>query len=148
MRIARKAFTLMEVMITLVVIGVIAGLAIPAYFTTVEQGRSNEARVNLTIIRMGEKVFASNNFGNYWLPGNNLTVNGAAAASPPPYTNGGGVNSTLNTDLTTQFYDITSITGNNAANPKTLLVTLTRNNVQGGNGATCTIDQNGTINGC
>ena len=133
----KEGFTLTEILIVLVILGVIAGLALPAYFNTVEQGRSNESRVNLSIVLMGEKVYATNSPGNnYWLPGANPPLNGA-----------GSVNQTLNVDISTQYFDIVSITGNNAVNPKTLLVTVRRNNLFGGDGVTTrTIDQNGTLN--
>ena len=126
----KYGFTLIEVLAVVVIVGVLAGLAIPSYFNTVEEARANEARVNLQIIRAGQKVFALNDANkNYWNPGTNPAV--------------ATINSTLNVDITTQFYDVTSITADNAATPKTFTATATRNATQGGNGRTITINEDG-----
>lgn len=127
-----KGFALLEVVIMIAVLGVLAGLAIPTYQGTMEQARRNEADVNLQIVRTGEKIYALNNADNYWDP-----------ADPPSIAT---VNSTLNIDISTQFYDLTHINANNSDNPKTLSIRFTRNTTNGGNGtSTRTIDQNGTI---
>lgn len=128
----KDGFTLVEVLVMVVIIGVLAGLAVPSYFSTVEEARSNEAKTNLQIIRAGEKVFALNDANkNYWV----------TAASPVTV---GAINTALSVDITTQFYNITSI-ANVGGNTKTFLATATRNDVQRG-GATVrvfTINQNG-----
>ena len=125
-------FTLIEVVAVIVIVGVLAGLAIPSYFSTVEQARANEARVNLQVIRAGQKVYALNDANkNYWNPGANPAV--------------AIINTTLNVDIATQFYDITSIAADNGVTPKTFTATATRNAVQGGDGRTITINQNGAF---
>ena len=96
-----------------------AGLGVPSSFNMVEQARANEARVNLQIIRTGEKIYALNHNGIFWSPG----------ASPAVST----INQTLNVDLTTNFYDIASIVANNKAVPKTFMATARRNAKNGGN---------------
>ena len=111
-----KAFTMAEILVALVVLSVLAGLAFPAYFRTVEQSRSNEAVTNLNIIHMGEKIFRLGSAPtSYW--GAGATTIGAA-------------NAALNVDMSATFFDTISITG--AANNYT--ARLTRNNVSGGNG--------------
>ena len=128
----RPGFTLAEVLITIVILGVVAGLAVPTYFQQMEQTRSNEATVNLNAIYMGQKIYAMNNGGNFWNAGNNPT-----AAS---------INAALNIDINPQFYDIISINANNGATPRTFSAVARRNTTQGGDGATqFTINQNGTI---
>lgn len=120
-----------------VILGVLAATAMPAYRSTVEQGRSGEAKTNLSIIHMGQKIYAINNGGNYWLPGNNPPLAGAV---------GTGVNATLNIEIKSQYYTISSITGDNGANPKTFTAIVARNGVSGvANSKTYQIDQNGTI---
>ncbi len=112
---AKKGFTLMEIMVALAIISVMAGLAIPGYFKTVEVGRSNEARTNLSVIHMGQKVYFLNNGNTYWNPGG-TTV---AAA-----------NTALNVDMTSQNYALTNVTGNALG----YTAAFTRNNNNGGAG--------------
>lgn len=117
----KAGFTLIEILITIVVLSVIAGLAVPNYFSTVEQARSNEARVNLQIIRMGQKVYALNN-GAYWNPGANPTVN--------------AVNAALNTDITGTPSTTSTIQYFNIISINTTQAQVRRNTVQGGNNTT------------
>ncbi len=112
----KKGFTLAEIMTVLVIISVIAGLAVPGYFKTVEQSRSNEAITNLNIIHMGEKIYRLNNPAiGFWGPGNTdiATMNGA-----------------LGTDMTANFYTTASIT----KTATSYTAKLTRNNASGGAG--------------
>ncbi len=108
----RRGFTLIEIVVVLVILGVMAGLATPVYNASVEQSRVNEARVNLAAIHMGQRIFALNNGGVFW---------------DPPGTGDPGValiNTTLNLDLTAPvFYPITSFTN---PTPTTFTVTVTR----------------------
>lgn len=110
-----NGFTLVEVLITVVILGVLAGLATPSFFNTVEQSRANEAWANLNVIHMGEKIYYLNNNNTYW------TGNGLQAAS-----------TNLNIDLSAAYYDTLTITSPNAT---TYVATLTRNTANGGNGA-------------
>ena len=127
-----RAFTLTEILITIVILGVIAGLATPTYFKSVEQSRVNEATVNLNAIYMAQKIYALNNSGNFWNGGANPAV--------------ATINSTLNIDINPQYYPVISITAANGGNPKTFTATVMRNALQGGDGITrYTIDQTGTI---
>ena len=97
----RRAVTLMELMITVIAIGVIAALAIPSYRRTVERARYNEAVTNLNIISMGEKIFKIDS-GGYWADG--ATCSGVACAA---------INTNLNVDVTSQFYSL-RVTGGGA----------------------------------
>ena len=62
---AKRGFTLVEIMITTVILAVVAALAIPAYTATVEQSRINEALTTINIIHMGEKIYKLNN-STFW----------------------------------------------------------------------------------
>ncbi len=127
-----SGFTLIELIIVLVILGVTVGLAAPNYFVTMERTRTNEAQTNLQAIYMGQKIYALNNSGNYWNPGANPSV--------------ATINATLNIDISPQFFPITSITANNFSNPKTFTVMAIRNTLQGGNGTTTfTVNQTGTV---
>lgn len=137
-------FTLIEILIVIVILGIVAGLAVPVYTNSVEQARQNEAKVNLNAMFMGEKIFALNHNGNFW--------NGGGTVLAPSTTSGttnnpalATINGVLNLDLVTPFFNITSITVNNAA--KTLTITATRNGNAGGDGVTTvTIDETGVTN--
>ena len=110
-----RGFTMLELLVALAILAVMAGLAVPAYFQTVEQARSNEAKTNLNIIHMGEKLYYLNN-NTYWGPGS-TTI---AAA-----------NTALNTDMSATYYTTISVTG--AAGSYT--AKFTRNAVAGGAGS-------------
>lgn len=109
----RKAFTLTEILIVLVVLSVTAGLAIPSYFSTIEQSRSNEALVNLNIIHMGEKIYRLNN--GTFVAGGSLSA----------------LNTALNTDMSAVYYTTVSVT---ITGTTAYTATLTRNTVSGGAG--------------
>ncbi len=122
-----SGFTLTEILIAIVVLGVLAGLALPNYFRTVEQARSNEAVANLNIIRMGERIYRLNN-GRYW-PNPDGTDNTLAT-----------INSTLNIELNTTYYNTLSVTSTSTG------AAFTATASRGNTGAKqFTIDQNGAI---
>src|SRR3989338_1916407 len=47
----KKGFTLLEILIVVVILGVVAGLALPAYFSTIEKARAQEALSSLSATR-------------------------------------------------------------------------------------------------
>ena len=98
----KKAFTMVELMMVSVVLGIVASLAVPTYQSVVEQSRGNEAKVNLNIIHMGEKLYSLNNGGAYSGPGNtNINnVNGPAA---------------LNMDMSVNYFGTINVTAKNPA---------------------------------
>ena len=114
-------FTLVEILTTVVILAVVAGLALPSYFSTIEQARTNEAKTNLNIIHMGEKLYFLAE-GGYWGPG---------------ATTIGVTNTALNVDMTATYYDTISVTASNGVCPPsctTYTAVLTRNLTQGGDG--------------
>ena len=61
----KKAFTLLEIIIVIIIIGVLASLALPRLFSVVEYSRSSEAMVAFTSIRASmERCYLMNN-GSY-----------------------------------------------------------------------------------
>ena len=114
MLLSKRGFTLSEIMIAITIMAVLAGLAIPGYFRTVEQSRANEAITNLNIIHMGEKIYRINNAA-FW--------NGGGSATS------GTINPALNVDISTRYYTSYVFSGV-GANGYT--VRVTRNNVEGG----------------
>ena len=119
-----RAFTLMELLVVIVILGLVAGMAVPSYQKTVEASRSNEAVVNLNIINMAEKIYALNHGGNY------LAVIAAAG-------NIGTSNTAPSVDMSAKYYTKLGIAVDNGADPKQYTAKLTKNTVDGGNGATC-----------
>ena len=112
-----SGFTLTEIMIATVILAVIAGLSMPAYFRTVEQSRINEARTTLGIIHMGEKIYKLDN-GTFWT--------GSASVAD--------INDDLNVDISPQYYTTFTFT---SFGPGPAFV----------NGYRCTVNRNGTQGG-
>ncbi len=52
-----KGFTLLEVLMVVIIIGVLATLAIPQYTKTVEKARATEAYSNIGTLRKAEWIF-------------------------------------------------------------------------------------------
>ncbi len=85
----RCGFTLMEVLIAVVIVGVLAGLAVPSYFKTIEKAKSSEATANLKAIHLGQKIYKVDN-NRFYGPQNAVAV----------------INTNLNTDLTQENYTL------------------------------------------
>ena len=106
----------MELLVVVAILSILATLAIPSYQKTMEEARSNEARVNLSVVHMGQKIYYLNNNSSYWDPGGNTTV--------------GAVNTALNVDTTAQYYGISNgnlvIDADNGASPKRYHATFKR----------------------
>ena len=47
----KKGFTLLEILIVLIILGVIAGIAIPAFQNQIEKGKAQEAYRNISMIK-------------------------------------------------------------------------------------------------
>jgi len=68
-----KGFTLVELMVTVAVIGIIVAVALPAYIGYIETSRKTEGRNNLVSLQAAETEFFSEN-GSYFLGGNTATL--------------------------------------------------------------------------
>jgi len=55
----KKAFTLIELMLTVMVIAILVSIAIPNYINTVERARAREARSTLESMRAAEQSYAA-----------------------------------------------------------------------------------------
>lgn len=116
-----QGFTLIELMITVAIIGILAGIAIPAYQDYVRQGKVAEATSNLADLRIKmEQSFQDNrNYTNY--------VNAAC-----------NLISTGNPAVTAKYFSYACAS---AANPDTYTITATGVAAEGMNGYSYTIDQ-------
>ncbi|MFH0918013.1 MAG: prepilin-type N-terminal cleavage/methylation domain-containing protein [Candidatus Omnitrophota bacterium] len=55
----RLGFSLLEVMVVVIIIGILATFAIPHYAKTQENGLDNEAKANLVLIQAAENLYKS-----------------------------------------------------------------------------------------
>ncbi|MBI4845356.1 MAG: prepilin-type N-terminal cleavage/methylation domain-containing protein [Candidatus Omnitrophica bacterium] len=57
--IQKRGFTLMELMLTVVIIAILVSIAIPSYIDTVERARAREAVATLQTVRSAELTYAA-----------------------------------------------------------------------------------------
>lgn len=71
MRIAVRGLTLLEVLITLVLIGILVGIAVPSYQENVRRSRRSEAQsALLSVVQDMERFYTRNNtYTGYTIPG-------------------------------------------------------------------------------
>jgi len=61
----KSGFTLLEIIIVIIIVGVLASLALPRFFSTVEYSRSTEALASITAVRQAmERCYLQRN-GSY-----------------------------------------------------------------------------------
>lgn len=73
MNFANKAFTLMELMVVVTIIGIVAAFAIPDYTKSVAKAHRKDGENNLLMIKAAMHLYAARNNGVY-PPGGTLTV--------------------------------------------------------------------------
>ena len=61
-----RGFTLTELIVVVVVLGIIAGFAIPNYTKSIDRSYRKDGTVNLTAIYAAEQIYYNNNNGSYW----------------------------------------------------------------------------------
>jgi len=139
----RSGFTLIELIVVVIVIGILATLAIPQYLRATERAKSAKARHALGVIAQAEKLFrADSTDGQYTLCAGTAAGCGAATSIGGfvELTDivGTGVAGTGDRDWS---YDVAAVAG---AGTPTFTATATR---QGNDSTTITVDQDGTWGG-
>jgi prepilin-type N-terminal cleavage/methylation domain-containing protein len=123
----KQAFTLTEVLFVLVIVGVLAGLAVPSYFGTVEKARESEAISNLKTLHSAQKIHRLNN-NVYFGPSSSLS----------------DINANLDIELEQQFFEVSIA----AASATAYAAQAERGKKQGGDGAKCfKVTETGTVTG-
>jgi prepilin-type N-terminal cleavage/methylation domain-containing protein len=131
-RINQKGFTLIEILIVIIILGVIAGLAVPLYRAQVEKSRQVEALQVLSSVRDAEVRFFSSD--------GVFTDDFAQLDYTPPSTDPG--DTTDDAGQTLHFSYSVVLTGGGTG----FEATATRNAVKGGDGtSTVKIDQAGNV---
>ena len=116
-------FTLLEMLIVVIILGILAGIALPRYIRSLEKSRDSEAYVHLGLIRTAEIEYYAD-FNTFTNNLDTLSIDNPNLLPPPP----------IGTRLFT--YSVTPA-------PPTNNFTATATRVAGTSTHMITIDQNG-----
>ncbi len=70
-----RGFTLTELIVVVIVLGIMAGFAIPNYTKSIDRTYRKDGTVNLTAIYAAQQIYYNNNNGNYWTGGDVNAIN-------------------------------------------------------------------------
>ncbi|HDZ76480.1 MAG TPA: prepilin-type N-terminal cleavage/methylation domain-containing protein [Candidatus Omnitrophica bacterium] len=98
-----RGFTLLELIMVVIIIGVLAGIAIPQYLNSVERAKAGKAISNMTLIRRAQHLYRADNSEYH-----DISMGGWDAASPAGlggYVELGGVDADVDWDYDTTAND-------------------------------------------
>lgn len=119
-----KAFTILEILIVVIVLGVLAALAIPRYIDIVEKNCSNEAMHIFTVVKKAQDVYYSQ-YGTYA-----SSITALENVSVPTI------------DGTDTYFYLSNLTGGTAGYTVTLIRTTKGTGAQAGKTITMTYTHN------
>jgi type IV pilus assembly protein PilA len=107
-----SGFTLVELLVVMLILGLLAAIAVPAFFNQRDKARDTQAKTYVRTAQKAMEIYATDNNGTYngatlaVLQGLEPTLNGATLAAPAVPAGGG--------DTTNSSYKVTatSATGN------------------------------------
>lgn len=131
----KKGFTLIEILVVVIIVGILAGIAVPIFTKALEGNRARVAENNLRQIHTAERLWAIDHNGDYRGPfGSLAAINNRVTGLSLELSDGGASGEEVNYRYT--------VTVDNTVTPQEFVATATH--IDGTR--TLTIDQDGDFN--
>jgi type IV pilus assembly protein PilA len=135
---SEKGFTLIELLVVILIIGILAAIAIPAFLNQRAKAYDSQAKSNVKTAQIAEETYSTDNNGTY-APAETMAPGdtGALAVIEPTLKNTPAVTASAGT---TTGYTLTSVSTGSGGSPDTFVLTSTSGTIT----KTCS----GTGGGC